>query len=245
MEYSSLEEAFPRPEHKKKSKKSKQDTSDPRHVPLSFVEETADPDPDRPFCNRMSVVDAFQDISTNLVDMPRVIKTNNVRERNFQPSEVPKYFGKGTEDEEGFSNYTHVIGNDSVYTSQKDFANQFLGEGLNKAQGGQQPSLPALSVVDKWKPLTESGVTTASFHQLPEPPEPHPYADMIANARRDVNPSNEFTFLQKRIDYLYRRMAELEAQRGSSNPHSQTEILLFVGTGLGFILALHGLFRGR
>ena len=215
MEYSSLEEAFPRYEPKKKSKKS-------RKVPL--VEEIMDPD--RPFSQKMPYVEAFQDISANLPNIPKMTPVLK---------DTPSYFGKGVDEEEGFTN---IIGNDPSY--KLDFAGQFLGEGLDKSQGKQ--TLPAVNVNDAWKPLTESGAPTASFHYIPKEPKLPTLRNVKENVLIQPAPSPDFKDMQEKLDYLYRRLQDMENKR---SVNAQTEILIFVGTGLGLVLAMHAMFRFR
>ncbi len=242
MEYSSLEEAYPNvetkhlnisdlgPETKKKSKKSKS-----KQMPLSYFEESADIDPDRQGCRRMPYVEAFQDVVS-----PVAIQMNNAKPNK---GSVPNYFGKGVDDTEAFANYSNVIGDDPTYrltpdfiqnvelkeTGPNEFAKQFLGQGLDKPAGA--PNLPAEPNLDMaWKPSTAEGVPTAAFKVAP-PGTPR------AVEGRDEE-------LHKKIDDLYRRIADLDRQRNVRS-NAQTEVLLFVGSGLALILFLHGMTAGR
>jgi hypothetical protein len=217
MEYSSLEEAFPRYEPKKKSKKS-------RKVPL--VEETMDPD--RPFSQKMPYVEAFQDISANLPNIPKMTPVLK---------DTPSYFGKDMDEEEGFTN---IIGNDPSYKLEPHFAGQFLGEGLDKSQGKQ--TLPAVNVNDAWKPLTHTGVPTASFHYLPKEPKLPTLRNVQEKVFIEPTQSSDFKEMQEKLNYLYRRLQDMENKR---SVNAQTEILMFVGTGLGLVLAMHAMFRYR
>jgi hypothetical protein len=226
MEYSSLEEAYPNVEMKKKSKKSKR-------MPLSYTEESADPDPDRQACRRMPYVEAFQDISANV---PAILKANT--HLNFDKESVPNYFGKGLDDTEPFANYSNVIGDDPTYRLNPDFTKQFLGQGLDKP-AGVPPAEPNLDM--EWKPLTAGGVTTASFKIAP--PGPGPRRPPPAH-EREHEPSGRDEELHKKIEDLYRRIAELDRQR-SNKANAQTEVLMFVSSGLALILLLHGLTAGR
>jgi len=235
MEYSSLEEAFPNVETKKKSRKAKK-------MPLSYNEEVADPDPDRQGCTRMPYVEAFQDISAAVIKVP-------------QPqAPTPDYFGKGVDTEEGFANYSNVIGDDPTYRLTPDFARQFLGVGLEKP-AGVPPAQPNLNM--EWKPLTD-GVPTASFRVPPAGPGPSGYtADGPRGPKPfgpqgpgpqgqpfGLGPGHRDEELHRKIDDLYRRIAELDRQKNSGS-NAQTEILMFVSSGLALILLLHGLTAGR
>jgi len=229
MEYSSLEEAFPNVE-KKKSKRIKK-------LPLSYTEESADVDPDRQGCRPMPYVDAFQDISAAVIKVP----ASQVK--------VPDYFGKGVDTEEGFANYSNVIGDDPTYRLTPDFASQFLGVGLEKP-AGSPPAEPNLDMA--WKPLTDGGVPTASFNVAdvsgPELRGPKVLGPKVLGPEhvsaevRSQNSGNED--LHRKIDELYRRIAELDRQK-HVGPNAQTEVLMFVSSGLALILLLHALTAGR
>jgi hypothetical protein len=224
----SLEEAFPQcngPPEREKKKKRKHRSSE---TPLPYLEEVPDVDPDRPACKRMPYVEAFQDLSGGST-LPGAL-ASMTKVANAKPvTKIPSYFGKGVDDEEPFANYSNTIGDDPSYRLEPDFTQMFLGKGLEKAQG--TGSLPAPNLNDSWKPLTANGVPTASFLEIPQPISAP--APSIPSA---IRPSEESDAMARKIDYLYRRIAELDTQRGKN---SQTEILMFVGTGLGLILMMH------
>jgi hypothetical protein len=229
----SLEEVFPNfggaPERAEKKKKKKRSAE----VPLPYLEEVADVDPDRPACKRMPYVEAFQDISANV--LPGALKDVKKVAEAAKPVTVPNYFGKGVDDEDGFANYSNTIGDDPSYRLEPDFTQAFAGKGLQKPQGAT--TLPAPNLNDSWKPLTANGVPTASFLEIPQPPPPA----VVARAPQAVA-SDEQDAMVRKIEFLYRRIAELDFQRSKN---SQTEILMFVGTGLGLILMMHLLTSSR
>jgi len=250
MEYSSLEEAFPNVETKKKSKKGKK-------LPLSYMEETADPDPDRQGCLRMPYVEAFQDISAHVSEPIRAAPTDLGIPKSVSAAmtthktQTSDYFGKGVDTEEGFANYSNVIGDDPTYRLTPDFAKQFLGVGLEKP-AGVPPAQPNLDVA--WKPLTD-GVPTASFKVLPPGPGSSGYTadgprgpkilgtNVPGGQLFGPGPGHRDEELHRKIDDLYRRIAELDRQKNSGS-NAQTEILMFVSSGLALILLLHGLTAG-
>lgn len=154
-------------------------------------------------------------------------------------SSVPAFFGASGDMNEGFQsgtfglkpkNYSptvpneNVIGNDDAYRLYPDFKAAFdRVTGTGAAAG--KPLAPVPSVGFEWKPLTPSGARTAFFDELPPPGGTYPKETSIPIAE-------ETRMIQKKLDTLFARLDDLESRRGEN---TQTEILLFVMSGL-FVL---------
>lgn len=141
-------------------------------------------------------------------------------------SKYPSYFGanydtdEGTD--EGFANFTNIIGDDPGYRLNPDFTSAFAGKGVSKASGSDV--LPIPSVKNVWKPLTPSGANTSFFDRLPSPGGDIPIGQV-------TNPYDKDELFRK-LDSIYARLDDLEVRRGEN---AQTETLLFVMSGI-FIL---------
>lgn len=136
---------------------------------------------------------------------------------------APKYFGTKYSDE-GFENqnltmppppFTNVIGQDPAYSDLNSAFRQ--GGGANKASA----LAPTPSVSDFWKPMTKSGANTAFYDELPPPGGQMPKGTVAIEES-----------VSKKLDLLFARLDDLESRRGEN---TQTEILLFVMSGL-FVL---------
>lgn len=264
MEYCSLSDAFPelntvaRKEEKKKAKRCK-------GPPLTFLEPGDQPvvDPDRPALRPKSDVppinkttgvrehapvdseplaETWEDSPSQQLISQLESQTANPKQEavlNAMPSvskgltvsnKKPNYFGANFDDsvEEGFASFTNVIGDDPAYTLG-DFSTRFQGKGVAKASG-----LPSPSVVDVWKPLTPSGANTAYFNKLPPP-------GGIINDSEETSaaPSQKEEFFKK-LDRIYARLDELESRRSEN---SQTEVLLFIMSGIFVLFSMDLLVR--
>lgn len=154
---------------------------------------------------------------------------------------VPSYFGASADSTEGFQglqgtfglkpkNYSpsvpneNVIGNDDAYRLYPDFKAAFDRVTGTSAAAGKAVA-PVPSVGFEWKPLTPSGSRTAFFDELPPPGGTYPRETTVPIAE-------ETKTIQKKLDTLFARLDDLESRRGEN---TQTEILLFVMSGL-FVL---------
>ena len=147
-----------------------------------------------------------------------------------QPANVPSYFGANFD--EGFTSFTNVIGDDPGYRLTPDFTSAFAGKGVAKASG--EEVLPTPSVKNVWKPLTPGGARTAFFDSLPAPGGLVP-----VDQARQAPPFDKEEFFQK-LDRIYARLDDLE-QRKTEN--TQTEILMFVTSGLFLLFSMDLLVR--
>jgi hypothetical protein len=133
---------------------------------------------------------------------------------------LPMIEDEGTE--EGFANFTNIIGDDPGYRLSPDFTSAFAGKGVNKASGTDV--LPIPSVRNVWKPLTPSGARTAFFDQLPSPGGEIPIGQVS-------NPYDKEELFRK-LDSIYARLDDLESRKSEN---AQTETLLFIMSGI-FVL---------
>ena len=208
-------------------------------------------DPDRPAVERMKPVDTVAEQKDSFVS-PVLPKASCL----FSDPGTPTYFGAGMEDQdEAFSDYSAAPRDDINYRLQPDFTKSDMLKGAQKAASEPLPE-PPLS--DSWKPLTPGANYTSYFSEIPAPkksekvkyPKPDPdwgteahgssaAGPVAANEANQVN--NHQDALLKRIDELMGRLEQLEKK---NKDDSQTEILMFVGTGL-FLLMSFELFTRR
>lgn len=196
-----------------KKKSKKVRAKDPA---LRFLDSSYTLDPDRPFLVKTEVKEAFGEKA---------------------PGERPAYFG-ASGDEEGF---TSVIGTDPSYSVP--LTGMAKEAEMMKKSSGEESLLPALSLDDMWKPLTEAGVPTANVHALPAPGQVpghlgYPPSTPPSSAMTSFSMPDD---LKKRMEQIYTRLEELEVRKHES---SKTEILIFVGSGLFFLVTLN-LLTGR
>jgi hypothetical protein len=204
------------------------------------------PDPDRPAVVKMTGVPPFQvGGAAEGFKLPVLPKASCT----FTDPGYPDYFGSGvdSDSEEGFSTFTNVIGDDPNYR-------------LEGAAPPPDPKLelpidtnsvlPVPSVVDTWKPLTPAGASTAFFKYLPPPggQRPEPVDEERAEERDEVPPvvkpagaSERDSAMQAKLTELIGRIEQIEQKRAET---SQTELLLFVGTGLVLLGVLEYAGRG-
>lgn len=179
----------------------------------------------------------------------------------------PSYFGRSDDDpvEESFSAYSGAAGDDPNYRLEPDFTKTFEFKGAQKAAGG---ALPAPNLEDSWKPMTGAASYTA-FTPDPgaaagrgngiwaiveervavpggargsappplEPAVPVPSGEVVGvpDSKRE-----ERDALLARIDSLMGRLELLEKKKIQD---TQTELLLFVGTGLGLLVVFEMMSR--
>ena len=207
-------------------------------------------DPDRPAMKRMEPVISEQDEKDGFA-IPVLPKASCL----FSDAGTPSYFGKDSDDiaDEGFSSFS-AVGNDNPnYMLQPDFKTSFDLKGVGKAGG----ELPEPNVNDTWKPLSHGASYTA---YVTDTSKAEPGWSMnaeqrggrvaskstiqeetpatIASERKDTG---EKDMLIGRINDLVARLENLEKKKSQD---SQTEILMFVGTGV-FLLLSFELFTRR
>jgi len=211
-------------------------------------------DPDRPAVERMQPVETITEQKEGFVQ-PVLPKASCL----FTDTGTPDYFTKGESDPEKGSSYFGAWGDDDVeehfstysaspredinYRLQPDFTKSDQLKGAAKA--ASQP-LPEPPLTDSWKPLTPGASYTSYFNDIPKPKKaaPLPEPDWALKgqgssakgpvASNDGIQLNNQDALIKRIDQLMGRLEQLE---NKNKEDSQTEILLFVGTGLFLLMS--------
>jgi hypothetical protein len=132
------------------------------------------------------------------------------------------YFGADPED--GFADY------------QPDAANFLMEPTIENGFGigsGNSAALPVPSVSDYWKPLTPAGVETSFFNTLPAPGGRYSKRDKV----KETVPQWEEPGINRKIDQIMARLDDLQRRNSGSPEQAQTEIMLFVSSGI-FVLFL-------
>jgi hypothetical protein len=210
-----------RKEQKKKAKKCK----DPalRYLDPDYKEEASEDlrDPDRPFLpiNRDTGVVEAQPLVPGPVTKQVVKK--------------PAYFGASEDDDtnEGFATFTNVIGDDPAYRLSElpTDTDKEVTSVMDMSSGGSL--LPTPSLQDMWKPLAPAGTHTSFFQGLAAPGGIYPKQTVAVQGVDD---------LKDKMDHIFGRLEALESERRQS---TQTEVLLFVGSGLALLVSLDILSR--
>lgn len=200
----------------------------------------AAPDPDRPAVKRMEAVATVQADKESFA-MPTLPKASCL----FSDAGTPAYFGKDVDDEEGFSSFSAVGSDNPNFMLQPDVATTFDLKGVAKAGG----ALPEPNLNDTWKPMSEAAsytaFTSAAKKESPgwsmsaeqrttntNVPAEKPALTRAESGDKDV--------LMNRINELVSRLETLEKKKSQD---SQTEILMFVGTGVFLLLSFEFLTR--
>lgn len=214
-----------RKEQKKKAKRCK-------NPALRYLEPDypmpLDTDPDRPSLVPPSDIPAMTVGKMEGFQIPKVPGTGEQYK-----VKRPTYFGASEDDIEGFTApFVNTIGED---TSYKVIPSKTEKEVAAFSNRGASETLLTPSLEDAWKPLTPAGSPT-SFFQYLLPPGGQELPGVQERSFEESKPSD----LSKKIDQIFERLDKLEKERKAS---TQTEILMFVGSGLGLLLALDLLTR--
>ena len=230
MEYCSLENAYgpPNQEARRQERKKAKRCKGP---PLSFLEPSgADlPDPDRQSFVKQSPLPAMNP-STGLrehvpldADVGTLEDFKPQQEAPSQNTTPTSFFGK--DPAENFASFSHIIGDAKEYRLQPDFTDAFRQVGT--LEGAGATALPTPSVKDVWKPLTPTGARSAFFDLLPPPGGEMPSNSTVVESKS----------LHSKLDKIFARLDELEATRTGDSANAQTEVLLFIMSGI-FVLFL-------
>lgn len=200
---------------------------------VSDLPTMADPDPDRPAVKRMEPVQAVQDQKESFVS-PVLPKASCL----FSDAGTPAYFGKDFEDDEGFSNFSAVGSDNPNFLLQPDL------KGADKATG----VLPEPNLNETWKPMSAAASYTAF---LPSGKTETPGWSVSAEQKvrqqtipddipASASKADQNGMLMSRINELVGRLETLEKKKSQD---SQTEILMFVGTGVFLLVSFEMLTR--
>lgn len=195
---------------------------------VTALEADQGPDPDRLYSKTDDVEkEGYQN------GIPKVAKSTE------STATFPSYFGKGLDDDEGFSSYSAAKGDDPNYRLEPDFTQTFDTKGIEKAMGSLLPD-PNLS--DRWKPLTETTYTAfgtprhptalaarPGWASIPQLETPAPIEQKFKPRDESWLSKNDKEEILERMNTLVGRLDEMERRRLQN---TQTELLLFVGTGL-------------
>ena len=155
----------------------------------------------------------------------------------------------------GAAPFMNVIGSEEAFTLQPEFMNSFSAKGTTKAEGVPIPSgpspisqetsyltptsmlpnsiLPVPNVDMFWKENGLAGGQSSFFSQLKAPGGQPAGSAVDQDAAADV-PGSRREVLTK-LDKIFARLDDMEAQK---TENAQTEILLFIMTGLGVIFMM-------
>jgi hypothetical protein len=218
-----------RKEQKKKAKKCK----DPalRYLEPDYKDDAGEElrDPDRPFLpinKETGVVEA----------KPLVSGAGGEANKKgaASTSKRPSYFGASEDDDtEGFATFTNIIGDDPAYrlSSVSSGQEKEVADVMDMSSGGAL--LPTPSLQDMWKPMAPAGEHTSFFQGLAPPGGVYP---------KQTSATQGVDELKEKMAHIFGRLEALEAER---RQNTQTEVLLFVGSGLALLLSLDILSRPR
>lgn len=155
----------------------------------------------------------------------------------------------------GAAPFVNVIGSEEAFTLQPDFTKSFATKGAARAEGVQIPSgpspisqeasyltptsmlpnsiLPVPNVDMFWKENGLAGGQSSFFSQLKAPGGQPAGSAVDQDAAADV-PGSRREVLTK-LDRIFARLDDMESQK---TENAQTEVLLFIMTGLGVIFMM-------
>jgi hypothetical protein len=208
------------------------------------------PDPDRPAVKRLgdvpafvSYADAFPDISGSFegFSIPKI--SGSACATNTEG--LPAYFLGGADDDEGFTNYSGMHGDNPGYQHVPSAIPAFDAKGVEKAGSAVDKTLPAPNMNLNWKPVISSKVTTA---YIDDAGQFNADANNLTNAktsgtvptpstikREPAEVNDPRDMLLKQIQDLKKRLEDLEKKEPPQD--SQGHILMFVGTGLFLLIS--------
>jgi len=199
-------------------------------------------DPDRPAVERMAEVETVQK-EKEAFALPVLPKASCL----FSESGLPKYF-ENLDDgmEEGFSSFNPSPIDDANYRLYPDFTKGGMLKGAEKAAS---QNLPEPVMNDQWKPMTDAASYSAYYDvqdtkvqgsAKPRGVKGPPVMPAVLAPSNDSAKDKNNDALLKRIDELMGRLDQLEKKNVRD---SQTEILMFVGTGIFILVSFEILTR--
>ena len=219
-----------RKEQKKKAKKCKDPSL--RYLEPDYKDEAGEDlrDPDRPFLpiNKETGVVEAKPLVSGSESTKKPTPTKKLL------ADRPSYFGASDDDDtEGFAPFTNIIGDDPAYrlSSVQTGTEKEVASVMDMSSGGEL--LPTPSLQDMWKPMAPAGVHTSFFQGLAPPGGVYPKQTSAIQIQGVDD-------LKEKMDHIFGRLEALEAER---RQNTQTEVLLFVGSGLALLLSLDILSR--
>jgi hypothetical protein len=221
-------------------------------------------DPDRQAFAKFEIVEKFQtprvaEKLPSIPDAPSFLTEEGTSPSASASAKVPSYFGKDMDDtEEGYSTFTNLIGDNPNYLlDPAGLDSAFQPDSASNATGSarKEISSPVPNTIDVWKTILPSG-TFSSFHtnkplysgkprreastiSAEEETEELRTKGHLVKDYADQDSSRELdrdrAVLLDKIEDLKKRITELEGRKGQD---TQTELLLFVSTGVFLQIAL-------
>ena len=153
--------------------------------------------------------------------LPELGQARAVVSTGQKKSKLFNTFGNDPEDSESFADYQPDAKNYLMEPSMTAafYQNPNTGDGSVSAA-----TLPIPSVMDVWKPMTPAGADTAYFQSLPKPGGTYPKAD-----------GQSHESLSRKMDTIMSRLDDMKRGHSISSDQSQTDVLLFVSSGI-FVL---------
>jgi hypothetical protein len=158
-------------------------------------------------------------------------------------AQPPSYFGADPDADtgstlrrsklEGFANYNPIPGKKD-YMMETDFAQTFQLGGADKPTGAE---LPVPSIADRWKKMTPKGAQSSFFELLPAPGGSYPeyvVGQQGGIQQAGIQANND---MKKRLDAIFARLDDLEQRVDSGGENTQTEIFLFILSGVFVMFA--------
>lgn len=166
--------------------------------------------------------------------LPNVLQKNAI----VQPVSS-SYFGK--DPDEGFANFQPDSNNFLLEPSKtpSPYPSSIL-QGLTLGSQYGNPDVPVPSVIDEWKPSIASnpfkypGANTSYIERLP--PNGGSYPGYPFGRGGGRGSSENFEVLTKKMDRIIARLDDMQ-RSGQTPEQSQTEIMMFIGSGV-FVLFL-------
>jgi hypothetical protein len=227
MPFCSIDEAFPDTKTtrtaKKEEKKRAQKCGGPALSFLKSIDSDPDRQAERPLPPPESLNQTKETFTMNS-------SSTNLKDKRVQDviGSDDSYFGQSIE---GYADFSRSLEDNPGYqVLPADFLGSFGAVGADKASG--KASLTTPSINDAWKPLTPSGARTSFFEHLPAGS-----GDNLSESSSSWAKEEKESMLKK-IDALFAKLEDLEAKR---NEYAQTEITLFVLSGLFLLYGIESL----
>lgn len=162
-----------------------------------------------------------EDTAAGMNTLPELSRARAQLSSVKQTSKLFSTFGADPEDGDTFADYHPDAKNFLMEpsTTAAFYQNPDTGDGAVSAA-----TLPIPSVMDVWKPMTPAGADTAYFQSLPRPGGTYPKAD-----------GSSHESLSRKIDTIMARLDDMKRGHMISPDQSQTDVLLFVSSGI-FVL---------
>ena len=201
----------------------------------------------------------------SMTDLDVIRKNVTSPNKLQQPSSLSSYFGADPTDtvspvqKEGFTSapYVNVIGEDSTYRLLPDFGQSFGNKGTENAQNkgiyqGSSPTqketayltptqmspsdvLPVPNIDNFWKTKYTTGGQSSYFASLRAPGGMPSGVSSIPDATHSEGGTTQKRDILEKLDRIFARLDDMETKKGEN---ANTEVLMFIMTGLGVIFLM-------